>query len=327
MQPNLGWVISVVVPAWNAAAVVPPLLDALAVQTATHEVVLVDAGSSDDTAAVAEAAGARVVTAPQRNRSLARNVGVAAAHGDLIAFTDTDCVPDPGWAEALAHCLASSPVASGPIRIQAGAQPNMAERFDLLWRYPQERYAAAGFGASANLGFRREAFEAVGGFDPRHHHGEDMDLCLRAPGRRLRAGLVPRGRGVASRGHEPARGRAARLRARRIGAAPRAHAPGTRGPALLERARRSRPARRCAARAVGRAGRRPRHRARGTGGLRGAYGGLAVGRVRAPNGQMTAEPEISVIVPARDAAVLLPSLFAALDRTTFEGAVGDRGRG
>jgi GT2 family glycosyltransferase len=173
-------VISVVVPAWNAAAFVPSLLNALQAQTADHEVVLVDAGSTDGTGSLAEAAGARVISATQRNRSLARNLGVAAASGDLIAFTDTDCVPAPGWAEALAGCLASAPVASGPIRIQTGSEPNMAERFDVLWRYPQERYAAAGFGTSANLGFRREAFEAVGGFDARHHHGEDTDLCLRA---------------------------------------------------------------------------------------------------------------------------------------------------
>jgi GT2 family glycosyltransferase len=178
--PSVGAVISVVVPAWNAAAVLPRLLTALQAQTIEHELVLVDAGSRDDTAAVAEAGGAHVVTAPRRNRSLARNLGVAAARGDAVAFTDTDCVPAPRWAEALAACLDSSPLASGRVRIETAPQPNSAERFDLLWRYPQERYAAAGLGTAANLGIRREAFDAVGGYDPRYHHGEDTDLCLRA---------------------------------------------------------------------------------------------------------------------------------------------------
>jgi GT2 family glycosyltransferase len=172
--------ISVVIPAWNAAGLLRRLLDVLAKQTVEHELVVVDAGSTDDTARVAREAGATVVASPQRNRSLARNLGVAAAHGDRIAFTDADCVPAPGWAEALGVCLESSELAAGPVRIEAGARPNMAERFDLLWRYPQERYVAAGVATSANLGIRRDAFDAISGYDRRFHHGEDTDLCLRA---------------------------------------------------------------------------------------------------------------------------------------------------
>jgi glycosyltransferase involved in cell wall biosynthesis len=173
-------VISVVVPAWNAAGVLPRLFAALAEQTAEHEVVVVDTGSDDATVTFARDAGAKVVGAPRRNRSLARNQGVAAARGDVIAFTDADCVPAPGWARALAACLESSPLAAGPVRIETRPEPSMAERFDRLWRYPQERYVAAGHATSANLGIRREAFDSVGGYDERFHHGEDTDLCLRA---------------------------------------------------------------------------------------------------------------------------------------------------
>jgi len=172
--------ISVVVPAWNAAGVLPRLLAALAEQTAEHELVVVDTGSSDATVTLARDAGANVVAAPRRNRSLARNLGVAAASGELIAFTDADCVPALAWAEALATCLESSPLAAGPVRIETRPEPNNAERFDRLWRYPQERYVAAGHATSANLGIRRDAFDSVGGYDERFHHGEDTDLCLRA---------------------------------------------------------------------------------------------------------------------------------------------------
>ena len=172
--------ISVVVPAWNAAGILPRLLTALQAQTVDHELVVVDAGSTDDTAAVAEAGGAHVVTARQRNRPLARNFGVAAARGEILAFTDADCTPAPDWLEALCACLDRSPLATGPVRIDAPPRPNSAARFDLLWRYPQERYAVAGLGTGPNLGIRREAFDAVGGCDPRHHYGEDTDLCVRA---------------------------------------------------------------------------------------------------------------------------------------------------
>ncbi len=150
-----------------------------------------DASSTDDTATLAEDAGARVVTAPRRNRSLARNIGVAAAKGDVIAFTDTDCAPVPAWAEALERCLSSSPLAAGPIRIETRPKPGMAERFDALWRYPQERYVAAGIAASANLGIRRDAFEAIDGYDARFHHGEDVDLCLRAADAGFALGWCP----------------------------------------------------------------------------------------------------------------------------------------
>jgi GT2 family glycosyltransferase len=204
--------ISVVVPAWNAAAVLPTLLGALAEQTAEHEVVLVDTGSRDETARLAEDAGARVVSAPRRNRSLARNIGVTAARGELIAFTDADCVPVRGWAQALATCLESSPLSAGPVTIRTRPEPNAAERFERLWRYPQERYAAAGVAASANLGIRRAAFEAIGGYDARFHHGEDTDLCLRAADAGFALGWCPaaevahpaatRLRAVARRGFE-----------------------------------------------------------------------------------------------------------------------------
>ena len=172
--------ISVVVPAWNAAGVLPRLLAALAAQTGEHELVVVDTGSSDATVTLARDAGAKVVAAPRRNRSLARNLGVAATRADVIAFTDADCVPAPSWAEALAGCLESSPLAAGPVEIETRPEPSIAERFDRLWRYPQERYVAAGHATSANLGIRREAFDSVGGYDERFHHGEDTDLCLRA---------------------------------------------------------------------------------------------------------------------------------------------------
>ncbi len=183
--------ISVVVPAWNAEGVLGGLLGALAAQTADHELVVVDTGSTDRTAALAEEAGAQVVTAPRRNRSLARNLGVAAARAELIAFTDADCVPVPGWVEAIGTCLASAPLVSGPVHIETGPQPNMAERFDRMWRYPQERYAEAGVGTSANLGIRRDAFDAAGGYDPRFHHGEDTDLCLRAADAGFRLAWCP----------------------------------------------------------------------------------------------------------------------------------------
>jgi GT2 family glycosyltransferase len=177
--------ISVVVPVRDGVAALPTLFAALAEQTLPRErfeVVVVDNGSRDDSAAVARRAGAVVVAEGWANRARARNVGVAAAGAQLLAFTDADCAPEPGWLAALVECLAAAPLVAGPVRLQISPDPGPLERFERLWRFDQERNVREhGWAASANLGMRREPFEAVRGFDPAYREiGEDVDLCLRA---------------------------------------------------------------------------------------------------------------------------------------------------
>ncbi|HKL89002.1 MAG TPA: glycosyltransferase, partial [Salinibacter sp.] len=110
-SPDEGPPISVVVAARNEAKTLPDLLDALDAQThPTHEVVIVDDASTDETAAIAEAwaeerAHATVLqiaepTRPRKKNALAR--GIEAARHDLLAFTDADCRPPPDWLSVLA---------------------------------------------------------------------------------------------------------------------------------------------------------------------------------------------------------------------------------
>jgi GT2 family glycosyltransferase len=178
--------ISVVIPVRDGAASLGRLLESLAGQSLAggrFEVVVVDNGSGDDApAAVARRAGAVVVRVPWSNRGRARNHGVEAAAADLIAFTDGDCRAEPGWLEALLGCLDRAPLVAGPVRLETGSPPTRCERLELLWRFAQEENVRDhGWAASANLGIRREAFAAVGGFDGAYEHiGEDVDLCLRA---------------------------------------------------------------------------------------------------------------------------------------------------
>jgi GT2 family glycosyltransferase len=156
------------------------LADALDAQTLrSFEWVVIDNASRDRTAEVARARGAIVVTEPHPGRSRARNRGVAATTAQLLAFTDADCRPRPDWLERLAACLEREPLAGGRVAMTTREDPNPIERFDSLWRFrgdPQRTWAA-----TANLGMRRDAFDAIGGFDPAYHRsGEDVDLCLRA---------------------------------------------------------------------------------------------------------------------------------------------------
>lgn len=177
--------ISVIVPVRNGAGSIPPLLESLAAQTLARdrfEVIVVDNASTDGTGEIAAAHGARVVHEPIANRSRARNRGVAHAMTRLYAFTDADCVASPAWLERLLDCAGGAPLIAGDVQLRISDRPNAVERYEAMWRFGQRAWVTSqGWAATANLLVHREAFEAIGGFDPSWRHiGEDADFCLRA---------------------------------------------------------------------------------------------------------------------------------------------------
>src|SRR3954453_8183767 len=96
--------VAVIVPARRAAPLLERALAALRAQdfAGEAELVVVDDASTDETARVAGRAGARVVRlAEQSGPAGARNAGIAATSAPLIAFTDADCEPEPGWLSAV----------------------------------------------------------------------------------------------------------------------------------------------------------------------------------------------------------------------------------
>jgi glycosyltransferase involved in cell wall biosynthesis len=145
--------IAVVIPARDAAATLPACLEAL-----EAEVILVDNGSRDDTAAVAEARGVRVLRrARGEGPGAARNDGVAATDAELIAFTDADCVPAPGWLEAGERALRDADLVQG--RVAPAGPVGRGEHSVWVDR-------ETGLYETANLFVRREWFDRVGGFGP-----------------------------------------------------------------------------------------------------------------------------------------------------------------
>jgi glycosyltransferase involved in cell wall biosynthesis len=138
------------------------------------EVLVVDDGSTDGTAAVAAAAGARVVPAPPRanggNPAAARNYGASLATGDPIVFLDADCHPAEGWLEALlaAHAAGQRCV-GGSLALPSGLP--MSARWDYYcgWYHVHPR-RAAGFVPNhppGNLSVDGAAFRRTRGFDER----------------------------------------------------------------------------------------------------------------------------------------------------------------
>ncbi|HEX8532787.1 MAG TPA: TIGR04283 family arsenosugar biosynthesis glycosyltransferase [Allosphingosinicella sp.] len=88
--------LSVVIPTLNAAALLPYCLQRL---DGADEIIIVDGGSRDETIAIAEAAGARVIVAPKGRGSQLR-AGGEAARGDWLLFLHADTLLEPGWLEA-----------------------------------------------------------------------------------------------------------------------------------------------------------------------------------------------------------------------------------
>ena len=185
--------VSVVIAARDAAGTLPGLLAALAVQDADapFEVVVVDDGSVDGTARVAERAGVRVVRQANAGPAAARNRGWREARAPVVLFTDSDCVPHRDWVRRLAGALdAGHDVAGGTYGIaNPGAWLAETVHAEIAWRHarfgPELEFAG-----SFNLGVTRRALEAVGGFDERYPapSGEDNDLSyrLRDAGFRIR---------------------------------------------------------------------------------------------------------------------------------------------
>jgi glycosyltransferase involved in cell wall biosynthesis len=102
--------ISVVIPVYNDAALLRRCLEALAAQTRqADEIVVVDNGSTDDSADVARRGGARVVTEPMRGIAPATAAGFDAARGDLFARLDADSVPPVDWLQHIEERFEESP--------------------------------------------------------------------------------------------------------------------------------------------------------------------------------------------------------------------------
>ncbi len=189
---------SVIVPCYNAAATLGACLRALAHQTCRDfEILVVDDGSTDSTAAVAERfQGVCVIRAPHAGAAAARNRAAREARGEILLFTDADCSPSEGWVQAMLAPFADANLV-GVKGVYTTRQRERTARFvqcEYAEKYARMRRAATiDFVDTYSAGYRRQVFLANGGFDEAFPSAsvEDQEFSFRLAKQGARLVFVP----------------------------------------------------------------------------------------------------------------------------------------
>jgi GT2 family glycosyltransferase len=189
--------ISVVICTYNGSRTIRDSLEGIArLDYPNFEVIVIDDGSTDGTANIVREYDVRLIQTENLGLSHARNTGMEAARGEIVAYIDDDAYPDAHWLQylaamfrttnhagiggpnlpplsdgAIAHCVANAP--GGPVHVLLSDR--VAEHIP-----------------GCNMAFRKACLEAIGGFDPQFRvAGDDVDVCWRLQERGWTLGFHP----------------------------------------------------------------------------------------------------------------------------------------
>ena len=196
--PKQGWPrISVVVCTHNGVRTIRDCCTGLRrLDYPDLEVIVVDDGSTDATAAIVQEYGFRLIRTANRGLASARNTGFLVASGEIIAYLDDDAYPDPQWLTYLAATFMSTthaavggpniaPTGDGPIADCVARAPGGPVHVLLSDREAEHI-------PGCNMAFRRSALAAIDGFDPQFRAaGDDVDVCWRLQERGWTIGFHP----------------------------------------------------------------------------------------------------------------------------------------
>lgn len=180
--------VSVIIPVYNDQSGIDTCLMALAQQTWPrdyYEVIVVDNASKPPIQLNSTAADfARIVVCPTPGAYAARNAGIGFAHGEILAFTDADCIPEQDWIRNGANALDAEKrgcVMGGEVIFMLSQNPTAIEQYQYLTGFmQQENIEHRGFTATANLFISQEKFVQIGSFDEKLLSGGDREWCWRA---------------------------------------------------------------------------------------------------------------------------------------------------
>jgi O-antigen biosynthesis protein len=177
--------VSVIVCSYNGGRTLEQCLRSLEeLEYPNYEVIVVNDGSTDDTRSIlSRFPNVRVIHQENLGLSAARNAGLHAATGEILAYTDSDCFAEPDWLTHLVHHFQHTDAAAvgGP-----NLSPDDGWMADCVAASPgQPMHVLEGDHVAehipgCNMAFRRESLLAIGGFDIQFHKaGDDVDLCWR----------------------------------------------------------------------------------------------------------------------------------------------------
>ncbi|MEK7571954.1 MAG: glycosyltransferase [Patescibacteria group bacterium] len=177
--------ISVVIAAYNEEKYLPYCLEALQQQTyprTNFEIIVVDNNSTDKTAAIAKAAGAKIITEKRQGNIFAVTTGMTKAEGEIIATTDADTIPHANWLQKIAETLQPKEIIglTGAItlEIKNPLKRVIAEKIYDLFQQVHFFIGKPNF-SGFNLAVKRKSFHKVGGIDMDYKMSCDVDLGLR----------------------------------------------------------------------------------------------------------------------------------------------------
>jgi GT2 family glycosyltransferase len=195
---DISWPrVSVIVCSCNGARTIRDCFDGLLrLEYPNYEVIVVNDGSNDRTAGIAQEYGFRLITTANRGLSSARNTGLAAATGEIVAYIDDDAYPDTHWLKYLVGTFLSIPHAGiGGPNIPPPGDGSVAECVAIAPGGPTHVLLSdrvAEHIPGCNMAFRKDCLEAIGGFDPQFRAaGDDVDVCWRLQERGWSLGFSP----------------------------------------------------------------------------------------------------------------------------------------
>jgi glycosyltransferase involved in cell wall biosynthesis len=171
--------VSAIVPVWNGERYLGEALDSILAQDYEPlETIVVDDGSTDGSADIARSRGIEPLVQANGGPAVARNAGIAASSGEIVMFLDQDDVWLPGKVRNQVEALAAHPEAGvlyGRMEVFLEPGTPWPDWLDSAWQTEPN----TGF-TPGTLAIRREALEAVGGFDPEYRVASDGEWLVRS---------------------------------------------------------------------------------------------------------------------------------------------------